>query len=247
MSNNPPPDISLTALVPIKGDSERVPGKNVRDFCGRPLMCRVLEMLQQCVCVGRIVVNTDSGRVAETASAFGKATVHKRPAGLCGHTVSMNSVIAHDLSLLGEGHYLQTHVTSPLLTCATVRNAARRYFTALPVHDSLFSVISRQGRFFDADGRPINHDPAVLLNTQDLPPIYEENSCLYIFSRASFFAGGQNRVGVRPAMFPMLKTESQDIDTEDDFTLAEHIWRHTRGETTAWCNPLPACPLPERR
>jgi CMP-N-acetylneuraminic acid synthetase len=229
VSNSLPPDSCLTALVPIKGESERVPGKNLRDFCGKALMCRVLEMLQQCAHISRIAVNTDSPRIAETASAFGKVFIHERPAELCGHAVPMNSIIAHDLRLLGEGHYVQTHVTNPMLSEATLSEATRLYFASLCEYDSLFSVIRHQSRFFDAGRRAVNHDPAVLRNTQDLPPLYEENSCLYIFSHASFFTGGQNRIGVRPTMFTMLKTESQDIDTEDDFTLAEHIWRHTHG------------------
>ncbi len=215
---------SLTALVPIKGESERVPGKNLRDFCGRPLMCYVLEMLQHTDCIERIVVNTDSEKVAEQALVFQKVCIHERPTSLRGHTVSMNRILAYDLGLLGDGHYLQTHVTNPMLTNRTVADAARTYFSALAEFDSLFSVIRHQSRFFSADKSPLNHDPATLLNTQDLPPLYEENSCLYFFSRASFRANGENRMGKLSALYPMTKVESLDIDTEDDFRLAQIAW-----------------------
>jgi CMP-N-acetylneuraminic acid synthetase len=212
---------SLTALVPIKGESERVPGKNLRDFCGRPLLCRVLAMLQQTGCIERIVVNTDSDAVAELAAEFGKTRIHKRPSSLRGHNISMNRILAHDLELLGEGHYLQTHVTNPLLTSRTVNDAVEIYFSSLSSYDSLFSVRRHQSRFFAADQRPLNHDLAVLLNTQDLPPLYEENSCLYIFSHASFFGNNRNRIGKHFLLYPMGKIESLDIDTEDDFRLAQ--------------------------
>jgi CMP-N-acetylneuraminic acid synthetase len=215
----------LTALVPIKGESERVPGKNLRDFCGRPLLCRVLAMLQQTGCIERIVVNTDSDAVAELVAEFGKTCIHKRPSSLRGHNVSMNRILAHDLELLGEGHYLQTHVTNPLLTGRTVNDAVEIYFSSLSSYDSLFSVLRHQSRFFAADQRPLNHDLAVLLNTQDLPPLYEENSCLYIFSYDSFFENNMNRIGKHFLLYPMSKMESLDIDTEDDFHLAQLAYR----------------------
>ena len=219
----------ITALVPIKGASERVPGKNLRDFCGRPLLCRVLAVLQASCCTSRIVVNTDSEQVATLAANFAKVAIHERPAALCGHDVPMNAVIEHDLRLLGQGHYLQTHVTNPMLTGETVEKAVRMYFSHLPQYDSLFSVIRHQSRFFDAEQRAMNHDPAVLVNTQDLSPVYEENSCMYLFSHASFFANGLNRIGRRFALHYMSKLESIDIDTEEDFLLAELAWKAFRG------------------
>lgn len=188
-------------------------------------MCRVLRTLQGTEVIDKVVVNTDSGMIAEIADGFSKAIVHKRPTCLCGHNVPMNKIIAHDISLLGSGHYLQTHATNPLLKSETITDAVRTYFAGLPTHDSLFSVIRHQSRFFDADMRAINHNPAHLLNTQDLAPIYEENSCLYIFSNASFFANGKNRIGGRHQIFPMSKIESLDIDTEEDFRLAEVAWQ----------------------
>jgi CMP-N-acetylneuraminic acid synthetase len=215
----------------MKGESERVPGKNLRDFCGEPLLCRVLDTLQHHNGVSRIVVNTDGERIARLASEFAKVVIHERPPTLRGHDVPMNAVLAHDLQLLGEGHYLQTHVTNPMLTGATVTEAIDRYFASLPEHDSLFSVITHQSRFFDSEQRALNHDPAVLLNTQDLAPLYEENSCLYLFSHASFFGNQMNRIGRRHALYAMSKLESIDIDTEEDFRLAELAWKAFRGQS----------------
>jgi CMP-N-acetylneuraminic acid synthetase len=230
---------SLTALVPIKGKSERVPGKNLRDFCGKPLLCRILETLQQSRCISRIVVNTDSDAIASLAVQWGKVRIHARPDHLCGGHVPMNHILCHDLEMLGEGHYLQTHVTNPLLRMETIAGAVTLYFRKLPEHDSLFSVIELHSRFWRADGSPLNHDPSILRNTQDMEPLYEENSCLYLFSKTSFQAAGNNRIGRRPSLFPMLRCESLDIDTEDDFRLAEIAWKtcmqRTRGEKAASC------------
>ena len=217
----------VTALVPIKGASERVPGKNVRDFCGTPLMCRILETLDNTEYVSQIIVDTDSELVANLAATFHKVKIHERPKELVGHHVPMNEIIKHDLTILGQGHFFQTHVTNPLLTAKTISNAIERYFTSLGQYDSLFSATVIQSRFFTHDLHPINHDPAILLNTQDLQPVYEENSCMYLFSHESFMKC-RNRIGTRFQIYPMGKIESLDIDTEEDFQLAQSAWNAFR-------------------
>ena len=72
--------------------------------------------------------------------------------------------------------------------------------------------------------QPLNHDPSVLLRTQDLPPVFEENSCLYVFSREGLLAR-RNRIGERPQMFEMDRLEALDIDDELDFRMAEILFR----------------------
>lgn len=216
---------AITALVPIKGASVRVPGKNVRQFCGKPLLYYVLQTLEETASVARIVVNTDAEKVARHASKFSKVIIHERPTELCGHEVPMNSVIAHDLSLLDGTHFLQTHVTNPLLTVDTLERAVASYFARPQEHDTLFSVVAHQSRFFHHDHTPINHDPRILQNSQKLPLIYEENSCIYLFSRQAFAAGHNNRLGQHPMLFVMSKLESMDIDTKEDFRMAELAWK----------------------
>ena len=92
--------------------------------------------------------------------------------------------------------------------------------SSYPVYDSLFSVTRMQTRLWDQSGRAINHDPAILLQTQDLPPVYEENSCLYIFKRKTLLAH-RNRLGERPMMFEIDPPEAWDIDEELDFQIVE--------------------------
>ena len=69
-------------------------------------------------------------------------------------------------------------------------------------------------------GRPVNHNPAILLQTQDLPPIYEENSCIYIFTRQDLLKR-RNRLGERPYLFEIDAAEAWDIDEELDFKISE--------------------------
>lgn len=221
--------VAITALLPIKGASERVSGKNMRPFCGKPLLHYVLQTLENSSCVKCIVINTDAEIVARHAREYCKVIIHERPDYLCGHDIPMNSIIAYDIALLGETHFLQTHVTNPLLTAQTLARAVSAYFERPDGCDALFSVVAHQNRFFRSDHTPINHDPRVLQNTQDLSVVYEENSCLYLFSRQAFTAGGNNRLGRNPMFFVMDKLESMDIDTEEDFRMTELAWKMLNG------------------
>jgi CMP-N-acetylneuraminic acid synthetase len=90
-------------------------------------------------------------------------------------------------------------------------------------YDTFFAVNKTQARLYDNNGNPINHNPTEMLRTQDLSPIYEENSNFYIFSKESFYSAGNRRIGIKPCMYIMSKLESVDIDEEDDFILAESI------------------------
>ena len=96
-------------------------------------------------------------------------------------------------------------------------------------YDSLFSVTKWQTRlYWDAD-RPINHNPHELLRTQDLPPVYEENSNIYIFSKSSFRKAGEQRIGLKAQMFEINKIEAIDIDEEADFIMAERLYPSIAG------------------
>jgi len=216
----------VVALVPMKAHSERVPNKNVRPFAGRPLFHHILQTLQEVYAVDEIIVNTDSERMlAEAAKEFPKVRTAERPEELRGDFVSMNKIIGHDISQVPADIYLQTHSTNPLLRSDTISEALRK-FAQSDGYDSLFSVNRFQTRLYSADGTPINHDPADLIRTQDLEPVFEENSCLYVFTAESFAAAGGRRIGVRPMMYETDRIESIDIDDEFTFGLAELLSRY---------------------
>ena len=216
---------SVAALVPMKGHSERINGKNVKPFCGKPLFHHVLAALERTYAVDEVIVNTDSEQIAgEARKHFRKVRIHERPAELCGDGVSMNRIIEHDLSRRESDVCLQTHATNPLIRPETYAEALR-LFAEDEEHDSLFSVNRHQSRFYDAARRPLNHDPDRLIRTQDLEPVYEENSCLYVFTRHSF-AQTKARIGRRPILYPSPRIESIDIDDEVSWRIAELIGFH---------------------
>jgi N-acylneuraminate cytidylyltransferase len=211
----------LTALIPMKWHSQRVPGKNVRPLCGKPLYHWIVEALLQVPEVERIVIETDSERIAEDAMQRFPVTVLRRPRELLGNHITINPLLDFHLSQVDAPVYLQTHSTNPLLGPETIRHAIEAY-RAPGNHDSLFSVTAIQQRFYWPDGRAINHDPNNLIETQRLTPLMVENSCLYIFTKQSFYAR-HHRIGEKPLLFPTPPIESVDIDNESDFTMAEKL------------------------
>jgi CMP-N-acetylneuraminic acid synthetase len=213
----------FTALVPMRHHSERVPGKNYRPMAGRPLYAHILETLLQCKCVAQVVVDTDSLVIRDgIAERFPTVRLIERPDHLRGGEVSTNAVLEYDAGVVPARFYLQTHSTNPLLRASTVDRAAESFLATFPEKDSLFSVTRWHKRLWDARGLPVNHDPAILLRTQDLPPLFEENSCLYLFERERFLAS-HNRVGRSPILFEIDAAEALDIDEEQDFTLVEAV------------------------
>jgi CMP-N-acetylneuraminic acid synthetase len=213
----------IVALVPMRHQSARVPGKNYRPLAGKPLYQHITATLLACPEVDRVVVDTDSPRIAQgLQEAFPQVQVLERPEHLRAGTVPMNEVLAHDTSQVPADFYLQTHSTNPLLRAATISQAIRTLLDNYPAYDSLFSVTRWQTRLWDQLGRPINHNPAVLLRTQDLPPVYEENSCIYIFKRENLLAR-RNRIGERPYLFEINPAEAWDIDEEIDFQIADFL------------------------
>jgi CMP-N-acetylneuraminic acid synthetase len=138
----------------------------------------------------------------------------------------MNRIIEHDMSLIQADLYLQTHSTNPLLKAETISNAIREFQDNIDKSDSLFSVTRLQTRLYNRAGKALNHNPNELLQTQDLPPLYEENSCIYIFSEAGMKKSG-HRIGSKPYMFEIDPAEAWDIDTLLDFKIVNCLMNQT--------------------
>lgn len=217
--------MKLIALLPMKGHSERVPNKNMKSFAGKPLYHCVAEVLQKSDYIETVVINTDSDIIAEDAAKhFSKVKIHIRPENIRGDMVPMNDIIAYDINHYPGEHFLQTHSTNPLLSAKALEEGIQTYFSMSDEFDSIFSVTRWQTRLYWSSGEPINHNPEELIRTQDLSPVFEENSNFYIFSKTSFKRADNRRIGVKPKMFVMDKIEAIDIDEEPDFKLAETLY-----------------------
>ncbi|WP_319409733.1 acylneuraminate cytidylyltransferase family protein [uncultured Desulfosarcina sp.] len=220
------PDI--VALIPMRHKSERISGKNYRLFAGKPLYHYIIDSLSACSFIREIVVDTDSHIIREDAQKnFPDVRLIERPSHLKAGTVPMNNVLLHDISCVKADFYIQSHSTNPLLRPETITRAVRLFLEKYPGNDSLFSVTRLQSRFWTGSGEPINHNPEKLLRTQDLPALYEENSCLYIFSHKTM-ENRRNRIGESPILFEIDRLEACDIDEEIDFHIAEFLYNKSK-------------------
>lgn len=215
--------MTTVALLPMKANSQRVKGKNFRDFHGKPLFRWILDTLLSLESIDRVVINTDAREVLAQngLEESSRVTIRDRKPEICGDDVSMNLVLADDVANVPADVYLMTHTTNPLLGAGTVRRALEFFDRARSEGkaDSLFTVDRFQTRFYRADSSAINHDPGNLIPTQNLEPWFSENSNLYIFTAGSFHSTGA-RIGRHPVMFETPRLESVDIDTPEDWAVA---------------------------
>ncbi|MBI2332325.1 MAG: acylneuraminate cytidylyltransferase family protein [Chloroflexi bacterium] len=225
--------MKLAALVPMRHHSQRVSGKNYRPLAGKPLFQHILDTLQSVPEIDTVIVDTDSEpvldgvrRLASTglSAGFPNVKLIQRPEHLRADDVPMNDILLYDTAQVQADFYLQTHSTNPLLKAETISRGIKAFLADYPKYDSLFSVTRLQTRLYWQDGRAINHNPLELLQTQDLPPVYEENSCIYLFTRENL-ERKKHRIGDKPLMFEIDADEAWDIDEELDFEIADFLMR----------------------
>jgi CMP-N-acetylneuraminic acid synthetase len=218
----------IAALVPMRHQSVRVPEKNYRALAGKPLYSYIIQTLLDCPEIGKVVVDTDSP-VVKTGlmENYPQVQIIDRPKDLCADTIPMNEILVHDCGQVKADLYLQTHSTNPLLKSTTISAAIRAFLDGNDRYDSLFTVTRLHTRLWDATGHPLNHDPRVLIRTQDLAPIFEENSCVYLF-KGAILAERHNRLGYKPMMYEISADEAWDIDDELDFEVVESLMLHRK-------------------
>ena len=173
-----------------------------------------------------IVINTDAENLIlkNGFSPNEKTIVRERKKEICGDFVSMNKIIEDDINAVKSDVYIMTHTTNPLISVKTIQDALSAFIENWKAGkcDSLFTVNKVQTRFYTKDCKPVNHNPACLIRTQDVEPWFEENSNLYIFTKESFLST-QSRIGKMPMLFETPRHESIDIDDQWSWDLAENF------------------------
>lgn len=225
--------MSVALFLPCRAGSERVPEKNTRPFAGHPqgLLGRKLDQLELVRSVDRVVVDSNCPRVLELAyqrraswSGRARLDVVERPDHLGRSSTTTDELIDYALDTVSCDTLLWTHVTSPMVD-AEKYDAALAAFARRDArkHDSLMAVTLLHA-FIWAEHGPVNYDRARLRwpRTQDLDPVYEVNSAIFIVDRATGRELG-DRIGRAPILFPLSKLEAVDVDDEVDFALAELI------------------------
>ena len=207
----------ITALIPIKRNSQRIPNKNFLEINSKPLFYWIIDSLLNSEFVDEIVINYDDDyTLQEVSKYFDSIKFCKRPDKLLGDDISMNKIIESSLKDCTNETIVQVHTTSPLLKTKTIDKAIKFH---LDKKQDIFSVNKLYERFYDKDLRPINHDINTLVQTQDLEPLYVENSAFYIFTKENF-RQNNNRINDKSDIFEVIFPENIDIDNFEDFELA---------------------------
>ena len=212
----------ISAIVPIKRDSQRVEYKNFREINGKPLFYWILSSLNSSDYIDEIIINIDDKYIEdELTRYFDFLKFVYRPDNLKGNEVSMNKIIDSMLDDCKNDSIIQTHTTNPFLKVSTIDSVLKEH---LNNGRNYFTVTKIQERLYDSYGIPVNHIVDELVQTQDLDPIYIENSGFYIFTKDSF-KKNKNRISKDSKMFETKFPENIDIDNESDFKIAEVLFQ----------------------
>jgi len=212
------------ALIPARGGSKGIPGKNLQTVGDVPLVCRSIRAAQASKGVHRVVVSTDDDAIASAAEAEG-AGVIRRPAAIAGDTASSESALLHALDELEKQGPLEAELvflqcTSPFTTGAQI-DAVLNALNPAQCNSS-FAVTPWHGFLWRADGRGINHDPEKpRQRRQDLEPAFLETGAIYAMVIEAFRHCGSRFC---PPSFPVvLEQVGPEIDTPEDLALCRSI------------------------
>lgn len=223
--------MKVTCFLPCRAGSERVKNKNTRQFAGIEggLLKIKLDQLIRCSLIDTIVLSTDDQKVIDVSKPYGsRIRIDNRPSGLASSDAILDDLIRYVGKIISGPHILWTHVTSPFTGEDIYTRAINDYFSFIKTDkfDSLMSVTPLRVHVWDRKGEPVNYKRAEIRwpRSQQVDPLFEVNSAIFINSRENYIRL-EDRIGLNPYLFEMDKTESLDIDYEDDFLLAESIYR----------------------
>ena len=226
--------MKVTCFLPCRAGSERVKDKNTRQFAGIEggLLKIKLDQLVRCTLIDTIVLSTDDPRVIDVSKPYGsRIRIDNRPTELASSDASTDDLIRYTAKIISEPHILWTHVTSPFTGEEVYTKAINEYFRVIKSgeYDSLMSVTPIRVHVWYKQGGPVNYKREKLRwpRSQQVEPLFEINSAIFINSRENYLKF-EDRIGAEPFLFETDRTESLDIDYEDDFLLAESIFRFRR-------------------
>lgn len=209
--------MKTVAFVPIRLNSRRVEGKNLRLLGGRPLMTYILDTLRDCERIDETYVYCSDPDIARHLPD--RVKFLRRDPALDSDSTLGEEIYDAFTREVDADIYVLAHATSPFIRRATVDDAVARVGSG--EYDSAFSA-ERIQTFAWYEGRTLNYSPERVPRTQDLEPVFVETSAFFVFRR-EVWRDMRRRIGLRPYMAVTDRIESMDIDYPDDFRLAEAI------------------------
>jgi len=212
--------MKTVAFVPIKLNNERFPGKNIKPFTnGQPLIRYILDTLLQVENVDERYVYCSSEEIIPYLPEGIRFL--KRDAYYDLSTTPFNQVLASFAQLVEADVYVLAHATAPFMSAASITLGVEKVTGG--EYDCALAV-NRLQEFVWKDGRPFNYEVENIPRTQDLPLMYTETCGLYVYTR-EVILGKNRRIGDRPYLIEVSKIEACDINTRDDFVVADAIFQ----------------------
>ena len=209
--------MKTVAFVPLRLNSQRVAGKNLRLLGGEPLMCHILRTLAGIGEIDEVYAYCSDERICEYLPR-GVRFLRRSP-GLDRDTTLGREIYDSFTADVEADLYVLAHATSPFIRAATLADALGKVRSG--EYDSAFSAEKIQ-TFAWFEGRPLNYALDNIPRTQTIEPVYIETSAFFIFSR-ELWCGRGRRIGDRPYMAVVDRIEGLDIDYPEDFAMAEII------------------------
>lgn len=207
-------------FIPIKANSERVVGKNLRMLNGKKLYQYICEHVKEADVFDDVYIDTNSEEVAKYAEKMGFIYLERKPE-LAEKTANGNDLLVHHFELFPNyDFYFQLFATAPYMQPETIK-ACYKQLLDTQDYDSCFTALANHS-FYWYGGTPVNYRPCVLPRSQDMQPVIEETTGLYGISKESLNKY-RCRIGANPYIHFVNKFEAVDINTEEDFKIAEFI------------------------
>ena len=212
--------MKTACFIPIKSNSERVPGKNFRMVNGKKLYQYICEHVKQAEAFDDIYVDTNSEEIASYATDQGFRIIERKPE-LAQNTANGNDLLVYHYQQFPQyDYYFQAFATSPYLQPETIKSCVEK-LTSSEEYDSCFTATENHG-FYWMENNPVNYRPSILPRSQDMLPVIEETTGLYGIQQSSL-ERYRCRIGRKPYIYIVSKFEAVDINTEEDLEIAQYI------------------------
>ena len=226
------------AVIPARGGSKRIPRKNIKPFCGKPMIAWSIEAARQSGCFDRIVVSTDDGGIAEIARTHGAEVPFMRPAELSDDLTGTIPVIAHAIKWQQQhgdppGKVCCIYATAPFVTAADLQRGLRiiddtRAHYAFSVTRYVFPI-QRAIRIKENNRVEMFHPEHFNTRSQDLEEAYHDAGQFY-WGQASAWLAGTPIFTPKAVPVIMPHHRTQDIDTPEDWVRAEWLFKALQTE-----------------
>lgn len=221
----------IAFFLPTRKGSERVKSKNTRPFAGIEggLVENKIKQLLATKHIDEILFSSNDEMciaIAEKYASDSRLRIIPRPNELCLSTTNLQDLICYVPTITNADHILWGHVTTPLVEAKVYDTAIEQYLSKITKgYDSLVSIKELKNFLLNQEGKLVNNTTDIPWpRTQDLEPLYEINHAIFLAKR-SVYTEQKNRIGQKPLLYIMDEIHSKDIDWEEDFKIAEIMYK----------------------